>query len=186
MASSPAHLQALIDALGDFSDMLYMEISVAKTRVMVVSKSSIVFTCNSQPTEQVQTFKYLGLHFHASGDISHLINPLRAKAAGSWAVVQRMHSQLQCGNMVNLKLQLLQSIWTPSIHFGCELWGMHRSTVALANKSRTDLQRIYATKAHLWGEVRHSQCYVACRVGLVAFTGFLVAANLAVLQQTSS
>ena len=85
MASSPEHLQALIDALGVFCDMLHMEISVAKTRVMVVSKSarpSIVSTCNLQRIEPVETFKYLGLHFHSSGDISHLINPLRAKAAG--------------------------------------------------------------------------------------------------------
>jgi len=61
MASSPAHLQALIDALGVFCAMLHMEISVANTRVMVVSKSacpSVVFTCNLQPIEQ--TFKYLG------------------------------------------------------------------------------------------------------------------------------
>ena len=155
MASSPEHLQALIDALGVFCNMLHMEISVAKTRVMVVSKAvcpSAVFTCNLQPIEQVQTFKYLGLHFHASGDISYLINPLRAKAAGSWAVVQRMHSQLQCGNTVNLKLQLLQSILIPSIHYGCELWGMHSPNAALANKSRTDLQRIYTRRLrHICG-----------------------------------
>lgn len=128
-----------------------MEISVAKTRVMVVSKSAcppIVFMCNLQPIEQVQTFKYLGLHFHASGDISHLNGPLRAKAAGSGAVVQRRHSQLQCGNTVNLKLQLLQSTLTPSIHYECELWRVHSPTVALAKKSGTDLQRIYAR--HLW------------------------------------
>ena len=95
-----------------------MEISVAKTKVMVVSRSlarlpsleAAVFTCNGLLVEQVDTFKYLGLHFHSSGGISHLITPLKAKAAGSWAVVQQRHSQLQCGNTVNLKLFLLQGI----------------------------------------------------------------------------
>ncbi|DBA95762.1 TPA: hypothetical protein ACH3X1_001316 [Trebouxia sp. C0004] len=110
-----------------------MEISVAKTKVMVVSTSltrspspeAVVFTWNGLVVEQVDTFRYPGLHFHTSGGISHLITPLKAKAAGSWAVVQQRHSQLQCGSTVNLKLFLLQSILLPSLHYGCELWGMH-------------------------------------------------------------
>ena len=91
LAGSPQHLQALIDALVNYCATLHMEISVAETKVMVVSKSlarsptpaAIVFTCNGLPVERVDTFEYLGLHFHASGDISHLITPLKAKAAGS-------------------------------------------------------------------------------------------------------
>ena len=118
---------------------------------MVVSKSlarsptpaAIVFTCNGLPVERVDTFKYLGLHFHASeGDISHIITPLKAKAAGSWAVVQQRHSQLQCGKAVNLKFLLLQSILVPSLHYGCESWGMHSPSGA-ANRARTALQSLY-------------------------------------------
>ena len=113
---------------------------------MVSSRTlpSVTFTCNGQLIEEVQSFKHLGLQFHASGNISHLIRPLKAKAAGSWAVVQRRHSQLQCGNTVNLKLQLLQSILVPSMHYGCELWGMHSPQAALANKARADLEQAYA------------------------------------------
>ena len=92
--------------------------------------------------EQVDTLKYLGLHFHSSGGISHLITPLKAKAAGSWAVVQQRHSQLQCGNTVNLKLFLLQGILAPSLHYGCELWGMHTPRSG-AQKARAALQSIY-------------------------------------------
>ena len=72
---------------------LHMEISVAKTKVMVVSRSptespvleAAAFTCNGLPVGQVDTFKCLGLHFHLSGGTSHLITPLKAKAARSWA-----------------------------------------------------------------------------------------------------
>ena len=128
LAGSPQHLQALIDALVGYCAMLHMEISAAKTKVMVVSRSltrshgpeAVVFTCNGLVVEQVDTFKYLGLHFHSSGGISHLITPLKAKAAGSWAVVQQRHSQLQCGNTINLKLFLLQGILVPPLHYGCE------------------------------------------------------------------
>ncbi len=150
LTGSPPHLKALIDALVSYCATLHMEISVAKTKVMVVSKSSagsptlaaVAFTCNGLPVRRVDTFKYLGLHFHASGDISHLITPLKAKAAGSWAVVQQRHSQLQCGNTVNLKLFLLQSILVPSLHYNCELWGIHSPSGA-AKKARTALQSIY-------------------------------------------
>ena len=72
MASSSEHLQALLDALAAFCDTLQMELNVAKTKVMVVAarvSSSVVFTCNEQAIEQVQSFKYL--HFHSSGSISH-------------------------------------------------------------------------------------------------------------------
>ena len=146
MASSPVQLQALIDALAAFFQALHMEVSVPKTKVMVVSSQTCpitTFTCHGQPIEQVQSFKYLGLHFHESGNISHIIRPLKAKAAGSWATVQRKHSQLQCGNTVNLKLQLLQSILVPTVHYGCELWGMHSPHAAMAKQTRTNLERIY-------------------------------------------
>ncbi|DBB02290.1 TPA: hypothetical protein ACH3X3_011308 [Trebouxia sp. C0006] len=127
-----------------------MEISVEKTKVMVVSRSltrspdpeAAVFTCNGRVVEQVEIFKYLGLHFHSSGGVSHLIAPLKAKAAGSWTVVQQRHSQLQCGNTINLKLFLLQNILVPSLHYGCELWGMH-TPCGVAQKARVALQSIY-------------------------------------------
>ena len=92
-----------------------------KTKVMVVSAVSVPavnFTCNGNPVEQVATFKYLGLHFHQSGSIAHLVTPIKARASGSWAAVQRHHSLLQCGNTVNLHLHLLQSILVPALQYG--------------------------------------------------------------------
>ena len=80
-----------IDALAAFCHTLHMQVGVIKTKFMVVSlgpSSSAAFTCNGQLIEEVQSFKYLGLNFHASGNISHLIKPLKAKATGAWAVVQ--------------------------------------------------------------------------------------------------
>ena len=147
VASNSAQLQTLIDALATFCEALHMQVSVVKTKVMVVApgcSAPATFTCNGQHIEQVQSFKYLGLHFHASGNISHLIRPLKAKATGSWAVVQRRHTQLQCGNTVHLKLQLLQSILVPSVHYGCELWGMHSPGAATVNKARAGLEQVYA------------------------------------------
>ncbi len=78
LAGNPQHLQALIDALVRYCAMSLMEISVARTNVMVVSRSltgspspeAAVFTCNGLLVEQVSTFNYLGPHFHLSGPTS--------------------------------------------------------------------------------------------------------------------
>ena len=146
LAASPRELQALIDALAVYFGMLHMEISVSKTKVMscfVEGAPVPAFTCNGAPIQPVDSFKYLGLHFHNSGDIAHLVQPIKNKAAGSWAAVQRRHSLLQCGSTVNIHLQLLQSILVPALHYGCEVWGMHSPDAGSAQRARLDLQRVY-------------------------------------------
>ncbi|DBB04078.1 TPA: hypothetical protein ACH3X1_013131 [Trebouxia sp. C0004] len=55
MASSPEHLQALIDALSSYCAILHMQISVPKTKIMVVSPvaaPAVAFSCNDNPIEQ--------------------------------------------------------------------------------------------------------------------------------------
>ncbi len=125
MASSPEHLQALIDALSSYCAILHMEISVLKTKVMVVSSvpaPAVAFLCNDSPIEQITTFKYLGLHFHQSGAIVHLVTPIRSKAGGFWAAVQRRQSLLQCGNTIDLHLHLLQAVLVSVLLYGCQVW----------------------------------------------------------------
>ena len=83
LASSPEQLQALIDALAVYCATSRMEISEPKTKVMVVSAvpaPAVYFTCNGNTVEQVATYEYLGLHFHQSGSIVHLVTPIKARA----------------------------------------------------------------------------------------------------------
>ena len=146
MASLPEQLQALIDAFSSYCAIMHMEISVPKTKVMVVSPvpaPAAAFSCNGNPIEQVATFKYLGLHFLESGAVVHFINPIKSKAGGSWAAVQQRHSLLQCGRTVNLQLHLLQAVLVPVLQYGCQICGMHGPCVAAANRARLDLQRLY-------------------------------------------
>ncbi|DBB04441.1 TPA: hypothetical protein ACH3X1_012920 [Trebouxia sp. C0004] len=128
MASSPCEdLQALIDALSSYCAILHMGFSVPKTKIMVVSPvpaPAVACSCNDNPIEQITTFKYLGLHFHQLGAVVHLINPIRSKAGGSWAAVQRRHSLLQCGKTINLHLHSLQAVLVPVLQYGCQEWGM--------------------------------------------------------------
>ncbi|DBA97433.1 TPA: hypothetical protein ACH3X1_015152 [Trebouxia sp. C0004] len=143
--NSPEHLQALIDGSSSYCAILQMEISVPK--IMVVSPvlaPAVAFSCNDNPIEQVTTFKYLGLHFHQSGPVVHLISPIKSKAGGSWAAVQGRRSLLQCSKTIKLQLHLLQAVLVPVLQYGCQVWGMHSPRVAAANRARLDLQRMYA------------------------------------------
>ena len=146
MASAPEHLQALIDASSSYCAVLHMEISVLKRKVMIVSPvpaPAVAFSCNDNPIEQVTSFKYLGLHFHQTGAVAHVVTPIKSKAGGSWAAVQRRHSLLQCGKTINLHLHLLQAVLVSVLLYGCQVWGTHSPHVATANRARLDLQRLY-------------------------------------------
>ncbi len=104
LAHCPSHLQALITALADYCQQLHMQISIAKTKVMIIGDGTqATFTCHHQPLEEVESFEYLGLLFHQSGHISHLITPKLNKAAAS--IVQQKHAQLQCSDTVCLKFR---------------------------------------------------------------------------------
>ena len=144
LASTAAHLQALIDAMASYCAGLHMQVSIEKTKVMIVgSDRSENFTCNSQPLEQVTSFKYLGLHFHQSGHISHLVTPIIDKVKAAWAIVQQKHAHLQCGDTVSLMFRLLQSILIPTFHHGCEICGMHSHTDSRVKGARHQLESLY-------------------------------------------
>ena len=126
------------------SRTIHMEISTPKTKVMVLGDPAPpLFICNGHPIERVQSLCYLGLYFHESVSVAHLIKPLKAKTAGSWAMVQQKHAQFQCEDTVNLKLRLFQAILVPTVHYGCAVWGMHSPSVALTNSAHSELQRVY-------------------------------------------
>jgi len=144
LAYCPSHLQALITALADYCHELHMQVSIAKTKVMIIGDDTrTIFTCTNQPLEQVESFKYSGMPFHQSGHVAHLITPKLNKAAASWAIVQQKHAQLQCSDTVCLKFRLFQSILAPAFHYGCPVWGMHSPTDSAANNVRKQLEQKY-------------------------------------------
>ncbi|DBA92296.1 TPA: hypothetical protein ACH3X2_003720 [Trebouxia sp. C0005] len=114
MASSPEHLQALIDALSSYCALLHMEISVPKTKVLTVSPvpvPTVAFSCNSHPVEQVTTFKYLGLHFNQSGCLGACL--------AIWLSSVGMHSpRVAAANRARLDLQRLYDHYLRTI---CDL-----------------------------------------------------------------
>lgn len=148
-ASNLLHLQALLDALA-----LY-----CGTRISVMPRPkswwALVHHCLQSPLlAMAQKYNnlnaFLGLQFHQSGAVSYMITSFEAKTAGSWALVQQHHAQIQCGDNVTFQLPLFQSILVAAIRYGCQVWGTHSPSAAAANKARLHLEQLYK-KRSTWG-----------------------------------
>ena len=150
LGSTPAQLQILINAMTHYCEALHMQISAAKTKVMVLGgERGHTFTYTdhihhqSSVLEQVSSFKYLGLNFEESCRIHHMIKPALDKAIAAWAIVQNKHANLHLGDTVNLKFHLFRSILIPTFHYGCEVWGMHSPRDPAAKQARCHLEQKY-------------------------------------------
>ena len=98
--------------------------------------------------------------FRQSGAVVHLINPIKSKAGGSWAAVQRRHSLLQCGRTVNLQLHLLQAVLVPALQYGCQIWGMHSPRVAAANHVWVCNAYMITTSGQVCGLLQTTPCKI--------------------------
>ncbi len=149
LATISAQLQQLIDALRRYCDLLGMQVSVEKTKVVVFQSSTravqrppetMQWHCGNDAIEQVSQVKYLGLWLHQDGKLQHTVRRIKPKVAGAWAVVQRKHRQLDCGDTVNLKLVLHRNISQATLMYGSELWGLHDASATIA---RGQLETMY-------------------------------------------
>ena len=161
IATSPQQLQQLIDATHNYCQQMGMQVSSSKTEVMAFTFATSVavdaaqqWTCDGQPLKKVDSFKYLGLHIHSSGDIQHTISHLQPRAAGAWAVVQKKHKQLGVVDSVNLKLKLHGAIMPPTLCYGSEIWGLYGSRTARTERAK--LERCYERQLRQICGVRQS------------------------------
>lgn len=107
----------------------------------------MTFTHNGHTVEQFATFNFLGLQYHQSGSVAHLITPTNCKlrAGGSSAGLQRRHSLLKfsCGNTISLHLHLFHVIVVHVLQFMCEVWGVQDPHVPTAHNTHAALQSLY-------------------------------------------
>ena len=190
LASLPEQLQALIDSLAAYCAALGMETSVPETKVMIVSTvpaPAVTFTSSGNPVDQVATFKYLGLHSHRSGSIAQFVTPIKLRAVNSWAAAQQCHSLLQCGNTINLHLQLLQSypsacLTTLVSDFGYTHISLVLVLLVVLALHCNICQNVCLSQNYLPSFTVYSSQAPADRDRPRAFASVLVATNIAILE----
>ena len=82
--------------------------------------------CNGQVLEQVDNFRYLGLHFNAQSSIQATFPMLKQKMFAAWALLKRQYGNLSCTSSVGLLLRVYDVCVPATASYGCEIWACQR------------------------------------------------------------
>ena len=140
--SAPAGLQRLLDALAAFCAAVGLDVSFGKTKVL-----QLLPQLNRQPPplqhsfklgacclENVDSYKYLGVYFHNSGNPADYMPAARRNLDQHYSHMRRQYCGLTRSNNLQLQLRFFEAIVTSSAMFGGELWGVHPRTAAERKK----------------------------------------------------
>jgi hypothetical protein len=130
LASSASELQALLDALHEFSTQNSLQVNVAKCAVVVFGKSAPRpgadtpaggWTYAGEPVPLVPEFRYLGINFHQTRGVTACTSALRsAGLRAMWGMLSK------CGaagiRSVEVKVQLFDALVSPVLGYCSEVW----------------------------------------------------------------
>ncbi|KAK9843752.1 hypothetical protein WJX81_004916 [Elliptochloris bilobata] len=103
LATSPAHLQRLLDVAHGFLTSVGMELSVNKTCVMAfgvaaaAAAEGVAWSCGGVRLEREEQYKYLGVTFSAAAGIAAAFPALRGRLYASWERLRRHFGTLHDG-----------------------------------------------------------------------------------------
>ena len=131
IATSPAALQQLIDKINAVSREYGLEISIQKTKVMVVSKEKITvhITCNGThlELEQVDSFRYLGAIVCESGECS---TEIRARLGMARSTIKSLECFWKSRSLsLEIKKRLVEALVWPVAMYGSESWTLKAAQI---------------------------------------------------------
>ena len=169
LASSPADLQALLDALQDFCLANSLHVNVAKSAVVVFGKRKPRINHEIPHTgwllagaqlPVVAEFRYLGITFHQTGGVSVCTAALSAAALRAmWGMLSKCKS-LEMPTL-QLRMSLFDSLVTPILVYCSEVWGPTLLTSCSTPKKCLDLplnRPLFLFLRRLGGNLRRSTC----------------------------
>ena len=164
LATTPAHLQRLIDAAAEFCEQTGMVISVDKTKIVVFSSSlpgPFQWLCGGAPLHWVRQFEYLGALFDGAQGINLTFGKLHRNMWGAWAQLRQQYGKLHCSMSAGLLLRLYEACVPPTASYGCEVWGLRslpggdsrRGRAALASSHLKILRDIAGVPTSVHGAI---------------------------------
>jgi len=135
--------QAQLQVLADYGTRWGLTVSVAKTKTITFRKPNQVvrhpnLLFQGQELEQVDSFVYLGMHFHATKPFS-CAGTVRAEAAERALFAMRSRcTELGLHDPVVL-MQLFDALVLPVLLYGVEVWGAQDSS-----KGMQDCEKLHA------------------------------------------
>ncbi|KAK9833991.1 hypothetical protein WJX81_001172 [Elliptochloris bilobata] len=161
LATSPAHLQRLLDVAHGFLTSVGMELSVNKTCVMAfgvaaaAAAEGVAWSCGGVRLERVEQYKYLGVTFSAAAGIAAAFPALRGRLYASWERLRRHFGTLHDG------------LWMPTIgtHQGREM----ASSPVLASAPANAATSQHFTRSKLAGEFKAAGVLPLCLISKSAY-----------------
>lgn len=130
LSESASGLQEKLKRLEDYCADWCLNVNVDKTKVMIFNKAGRLFKSNfvfqNRAIECVSSYRYLGLHFSASGTFSYAKSELYKKGLKAYFKL--------CKNILNLhpciktSLHLFDHTIKPILMYGSEIWGIYNPT----------------------------------------------------------
>ena len=126
LADSETHMQTALNALQLYCKNWKLEINCSKTKISIFSRGKIKtsrfnFLYDEQKIEIVETYKYLGINFNASGSFKTALENLKSQA--SRAMFSLISKSRRLSLPIDIQLQLFDSTVLPIMLYGCEIWG---------------------------------------------------------------
>jgi len=127
VSESLTGLQKQLDALHVFCTDLGLTVNIAKTKALFFHQKAgtpphqVFFA--GQPVPHVDSFKYLGMEFHSSGNFKAAAEQLHAAALKALHAMNRRCAVLKITDP-KLRCQLFDALVAPVLNYCCEIWSM--------------------------------------------------------------
>ena len=120
-------LQNQLNAVHQYSCKWGLKINVNKTKICIFEKRrtrcNFVWSVNEDNIEIVDSFTYLGMRFHYTGNMTNIVKILNDQALKAYNYLLSIFSRVKLD--VKTKLSLFDSLVTPIIMYGSEIWGIY-------------------------------------------------------------
>ena len=125
-SKDPDELQLLLNKLHRYSCEWGLKVNTAKTKILVFQKRrmniSFIWTFNGENLEIVESFCYLGMKFHYTGNLEPGVKALSDQALRATNCLLSLFKRVSFD--LKTKISLFDSLVTPILLYGSEVWGM--------------------------------------------------------------
>ena len=126
LSKDPAELQLLLDKLLSYSCEWGLKVNTAKTKILVFQKQradiEFSWTYDGTNLEIVETFCYLGMKFHYTGNLEPGVKAFSDQALRATNSLLALFKRVSFD--LKTKISLFDSLVTPILLYGSEVWDM--------------------------------------------------------------
>ena len=147
LSTSAKGLQTRLNILEKYCKDWCLSVNHTKTKVLIFNKAGRhiceKFTYENMLIESVNNYKYLGLHFSASGSFSYAQNELYKKSLKAYYKLYK--NLLSLNPSISTSLHVFDHTIKPILLYGSEIWGTFNPFSARFRNGTLPFEKIYSS-----------------------------------------